>query len=487
MASDNYFEATREFLRTKLEPFKIQDFQAFLKKKKIKLSIEDAYSLISSSGDVFTLINETFLTRAGAFTGRLFSFKPFREEVEAGAFIPGHRFMPFADPMLRAFHAMVLYKDQILEPTPVTLSTNTVLDLNALYGEGYCVPVILEDPACEDIAFSDIQYGLPTELTQSGFSLQPLINDGFEFGDRILCRVLDWDKNIIELTIKKEKHQSLKINFSDMEQEEWYSLFEEAMLDKIERHGPCGSIEQQLALLFLEEQNKLCHENCGAIDEFLTHTTKVGFSNYGIESRIWKIHEEVPYVGKWNKELIDSIAFPCLTYLSEDYVLNSVIKDKLFRNEPLDSPETLFDIVYPKALNFSDFERRFILLHLEKRIDIVKNEYNKFLDYPIAKARHSVILVFNKLMDLVAKISSVSQGLDLFPQQELIILSQMAEHVNQFLEQYEMAPSQMEAEQEDMLTSLHGMSETFDSIEGELLIAYKKAKKIHPETFKTNI
>lgn len=470
-------EASEEFLYTKLEPFTAQDFQAHLKKHKYKISLDEIYGFLATCDVVFALVNNMFLTYAGAFTGRWFCFKPSKEEVEKEVFFGGHRFMPFMNPAYQGFAANLYFGETPILHVPGTISMNQALDIYALYGEGYSIPVILEDPSCEPFSFSSVQYGLPHEVRLTGFDLKPYLEAGFEYGDRILCRVLDWKNNIIQTKIRKEKHSSLKISFADMEYEEWYSTFEECMLQKFDRHGPCNSIQQQLALLILEEQGKLCNENCGSIDEFMQHTTQLGFSQYGIESRIWRYNESIPFVGEWNKQYADQAPFPCLALLSADYVITSFIKEMINRKEKLDSAEELYKKIYPESLSFTDFESEFIMLHLEKRIDIVKKEYNRFTDFPLVAGRHQVLILFRKIMNLIARITDSHVPLIDLPQQDLIMANQVAEHVAAFLEEFEVAPEQAENEMEDMMTSLSGMIDSFDAIEDSLLAAIKKTKK----------
>jgi len=469
-------DASEEFLYTRLEPFTAQDFQAHLKKRKYKISLDEIYGFLASCDFVFALVNNQFITYAGAFTGRIFSFKPSKEEVEKGVFFGGHRFMPFMNPAYQSFHAKLFLGDTPVPRATGKLSMNQALDIYALYGEGYSIPVILEDPACEPFSFSSVQYGLPQTVTLTGFDMKPYLDAGFEYGDRILCRVVDWKNSIIETKIRKEKHSSLKISFADMAYEEWYSIFEECMLQKFDRHGPCNSIQQQLALLFLEEQGKLCNENCGSIDEFMQHTTRLGFSQYGIESRIWKAREQVPFVGEWNKEYANQAPFPCIALLSADYVITNFIKEMLCRKENLDSAEELYKKIYPETLEFTEFESQFIMLHLEKRIDIVKKTYNRFIDFPLSAGRHQVLILFRKIMNLIARITDSHVPLIDLPQQDLIMANQVAEHAAAFLEEFEVSPDQAESEMEDMMTSLSGMVDSFDAIEDSLLAALNQAK-----------
>ena len=43
-------------------------------------------------------MHEEFITRAGVFSNKWFSFRPTREEVKKGMFMIGHRSIPFTNP-----------------------------------------------------------------------------------------------------------------------------------------------------------------------------------------------------------------------------------------------------------------------------------------------------------------------------------------------------------------------------------------------------
>lgn len=476
MDDNTVTEKIKEFFRTHLGPFTAKDFQQFLKKNKVKITQEEAAEFLHTADYIFPLVGGNFITYATAFTGRWFSFKPTEEEVNKGAFIIGHRFMPFYDPGSKPYFATLVLGDNVVPSTDVELTMNSAMDLFALFGEGYTLPSILDDPACDRISYTEARYGLPTKTSLTGFSLEPYFQQGFEYGDRILCRILDWDQCIVETKIKKEKHRTLKFSLDDIEQSEWYSQFEDLMLKQIEKNGPCASIERQLATLMLEEQQILCNENCGSIEEFLTHCSKIDISPYGLETRIWYSKEEVPFIGNWNREIIRTNPYEPLAILSSEIVINSYIKDMLSRNKEC-NPSELFKEIYPASMNFTDFEENFVLLHLKKRIDIVESEYNRFIDHPIAKIRRSVLVLFKKVMTLVNSLSSFGVQLEEFPQSELVVLSQLVDHCATYLGEFENIPSQIEGDLDDMNTSLTCLAETFEAIEDTLKSAARLHKK----------
>ena len=78
-----------EYLTETLDVFTTDDFYKHLKACGVKVTKADASEILHISEYVFSLVNNEFVTKAGVFTGRWFSFKPSREEVEKGCIIIG--------------------------------------------------------------------------------------------------------------------------------------------------------------------------------------------------------------------------------------------------------------------------------------------------------------------------------------------------------------------------------------------------------------
>lgn len=466
-----------DFFGNTLVPFTLDDFRLFLKKQKMKYSKDEALRLLLDSDYIFSLVDEMFITRAGVFTNQLFSFCPTKEEVDCGAFIPGHRLMPFIDPMICPYYTTFVFRNTILAHKEINISMNAALDINAFFGEGYVIPVILGDPANKDVALSSIPYGMPSRVDMTAYNLEPLIKEGFEFGDRLVCKVLDWSKTIVSIDFEKGNHGSFKLTREDMEREDWYSRFEEAFLEKFEKTGPCRSIEEQLAFLFLEEQSSLCVPNCGSSEEFLRHTTKIDFGNYGVESRIWRTGETIPFVGTWNQEALEHHGKTDLAPYYTDLLLDSFIKDSLVKTNMEGNLEEITNRLFPPSMQMTDFEMKVLMLNLEKRIDIVKSRFNRFNDFPVTPVRTNILKLFSRVISLMGTIFCSSINLADLPQPELVILTQIMNHVVRLTEELESDPVTAANQKEEISLSLNGMRETFDDIETTLKMAVKKLEK----------
>ena len=461
------------FLKQHEQLFTIDFFYKYLKEKGVKISRYDAEDILRSSDYVFPLVNQEFVTKAGVFTGRWFSFKPSKEEIKEGYILIGHRTMPFSNIEVAPDELLVFVDDNLIKSEPVTFSMNLAMDVFSLFGEGYIIPYIFNDKSNTKLALTSVQYSLPSEITLTAWPLKPILKgEKIEYGDRILCRVVDWESGAVEMSLQKCRTKKLVVSEAEFQREEWYEHFEQGLLDNFDKHGPTHSIEEQLSLLFLEHQEELCIENCGSVEEFLAHTTKIGFEPYGVESRIWKKGQQIPYTGAWVTEKNSAeILLSDMALNFSPQVIDAYLENNLFMASKSGQEKDVAEIIkefFPQVLRLSPSERKVIILNIEKRNDILKKRYNRFSDFSIADLRKRVIDLFTQVNTLFCDIGCSGLSLDVFPQQELVILSQLYSHVVHLLEEIENEYLRSSIPIDDVTLSLSGMEETFEDIEGTL-------------------
>lgn len=461
------------FLSQNQTVFTVDDFHRYLKDKGVKISKSEANDILHVSDFVFSLVDQQFVTRAGAFTGRWFSFKPTKEEIEKGYIILGHRCMPFVNQETNPDSIIVQNEDDIVVfPEPVTFSMNVALDVFALYGDGYVIPYIFNDRSNTKLKISSVQYSMPTEITLTAWSLKEIIGDKkIKYGDRILCRVVDWESSTVEMQLLKNEMNDFIISKAAIERENWYEIFENAILSEFDKHGPATSIEEQLALLFLENQEQLCCENCGSVEEFIAHTSKIGFEAYGVETRIWRKGEVVPYFGKWIKNPKDDFIMQEMALAFSPQVIDAYLENNIYeasKGKPEDSLDNLLDKILPMSGKISSSERKLVMLNIEKRHDILKMNYNRFSDYSVAEIRKRTLELFTQVSSLLCSIGYSGIKTEEFPQQELVILTQLYAHIIRLLEEFENVFLRNQFPVEDVSLSLDGMEDTFDEIGDEL-------------------
>lgn len=473
-----------QFFLSCLDIFTLDYFWKSIKAEGVKITKANARSILDSSDKVFSLVNEEYITRAGAFVGRWFSFKPSPEEIQKGYFILGHRCMPFVNPDVPPDRLSVTNRKYVIQPKAVSFSMNLALDTYAFYGEGFTIPAIINDHSNTKFPLSSIQYGMPAEIELTAWPLSKIIGgNSIRLGDRILGRVMDWGNNVVELSVLPADSSS-EISDADIEREEWYTNFEKGLLDNFETCGPEDSIEHQLAYLYLENLKELCVPNCGSAEEFLKHTKKIGFSPYGVESRIWYANQNVPYIGNWNKNSSADMLFNNITMIFSPEIVDAYLESYIFDKREHNSKKTLEELVdeiFPPVLKVSPSERKLILLNIEKRRDILDKVYNQFADYKLAPIRQRVLDLFSQVSVLLCSIGCSGLKLEDFPQQELVILVQLFSHIARIVEEMENEFIQDSFPYEDVQLSLDGMEETFDDIGGLL---HRSLEAITYDSFK---
>ena len=467
-----------EYLTEQLDVFTTDEFYRYLKSHGVKITKADASEILHISEYVFPLVNNEFVTKAGVFTGRWFSFKPSREEVEKGYIIIGHRCMPFVNPDVPPDGICIMSQGKIIESQAKTVSMNLAMDTFALYGEGYILPYIFNDKNNKALPLSSVQYSMPQEITLTSWPLKQISGaEDFKYGDRILCRVISWGDGVVEMRVQKSGLSDFVISDEAVQREEWYSHFENGLLESFDRHGPASSIEEQLSFLFLENQEELCTRCCGSIEEFLAHTTKIGFEPYGVESRIWRKGEAVPYTGKWNGLDLDrGMLLTDMALTLTPRVIDAILEDRIFdkrcgKKNVSEDFEDVIKKIFPNMAMLSSTERRLVLLNIEKRNDILEKTYNQFSDYPIAELRKRILGLFTRVSELFCDIGGSGIAAENFPQQELVILSQLYSHAVRLLEEVENVYMRPQFPTDDVSLSLEGMEETFEDISGTLFSA----------------
>src|SRR5574344_3162362 len=117
------------FLRTYRNIFTEKDFERMLVKAGIRISNEECAEYLESSSCVFALKGGLYITRAGAFTEKYFSFRPSRFETDKGIFAVGGRCMPFVDPEILPSSLSFTYKGEFLQKTAVEFDNTAAADL----------------------------------------------------------------------------------------------------------------------------------------------------------------------------------------------------------------------------------------------------------------------------------------------------------------------------------------------------------------------
>ena len=465
------------FLRTYREPFTAKDVCKLLAQVGIRVSAREVADYLESDPLIFPLERKLYLTRAGAFTGQFFSFVPTPQELAQGVIVPGDRCIPFVDMEMLSCTLQFEYNGRLLEPKLFDTDCNQARDLFTFFGDEYAAQYIAADPVNKDLHLAEQEFELPTQLSLTGVSIERIIQDcGFKYGDRLLCRVVDWDRGVVEVfPLVTHKHNPLQINGEDLARQKWNDTLECALLESFDRLGPCASMDEQLANVFYENRKRLCTPECGSVHEFLDSSKKVAMELFGVETRLWRRGEDVPAVGKWNEcDIERGLDGGVPLFTLPDYIIDCYIQDVLFAKK--DDVSDLVHKIIPKAMEISPAEEHLFALQIMHRNDILQKKYNWFADFSRGEIRHRALELYAKVGDLVYDVDCAGDRLAEFPQQELVTLSQLFTHVSRMLEMLSCLNENLDEDESAMQLSLEGMEYNFEDIRYQLKAAVERLR-----------
>ena len=200
-----------KFLQSYSKPFTRSEFSAMMKGLRLVSSDKEANALLDSFDCIYKISDDYYVTRSGAFLDYYFSFQPTKEEIENGVFLIGDRCIPFIDSEYEISFLNFCFDGQKLNKKAVEFDSDFVLNFYSLYGDEYASQVIASDVVNRDVELSKSGYELPSKVKVTCIDIEPFIRDGrFSFGDRIVCRVMDFLSGTISIEFLK---QNFSISF----------------------------------------------------------------------------------------------------------------------------------------------------------------------------------------------------------------------------------------------------------------------------------
>lgn len=464
-----------QFLSTHRSVFSLKDVETFLKKLRMPAVRQEIQSYLEECGLVFSLSDGYYISRAGAFTGAVFSIKPSSFEFDSDIIIQGDRCIPFVDPEIPSDDLIFMIDGIRLPQKSAVFDSDEAIDKFMLFGEEYAPQYIAADPANEGLDVMAVSGELSNSVNLTGLDMSLLkTRYAFERGDRLVCRVIDWQKGIIEFYVQHDSKNRFNVGEIGEKRLAWYRKLENYLLESFEASGPCASIEEQLAGVFFDHRDELCIPECGSVEEFLLEgNRKIALENFGVETRLWYRGKSAPAVGKWNKAALRKISKDLmhsvqtgLYYNLPDEVLDQAVLDMYYRHK--DNLGDLFTSLFPDDYQFHEGERERIMVHLSERDACFKPCYNWFTDQRAGPIRNQSLELFKKVNSMLYKIDGCDGDLNDFPQQELVILTQLYSHLLNILS-YSYSDKDVENDSDAILVSIDGMKWNYEDIEEILL------------------
>jgi hypothetical protein len=194
--TSNQEDALYEFLENITEPFTLDNIVSFVRMvaphKMSRLAVEIT-ALINSRNIAFRLGEKRWVSRRGCFEPARFTISPSRLELVNGILIPGHRCVPFANPMLMPQELAFFWNDKAVPLTTVEGPPDDFYPYYTIYGEEYAPQYVARDNPENETAFDADPFEDPPEVSVHAFDMRAIYREtGFVPGDRFVVSCRDW-------------------------------------------------------------------------------------------------------------------------------------------------------------------------------------------------------------------------------------------------------------------------------------------------------
>ena len=202
-------DALYDFLENIAEPFDLETVVSYLRMidiKRIANLADEVKELINMRNLAFNIGSKKWISRRGFFENIPFIISPTRLELLNGILIPGHRCLPFANPMLLPHELTFLWKNSEIPFTTTEGEPEEFYPYYSIYGEEYAPQYIAKDNLENEKAFNCDPYEDPPEVAITTLDMRNIYREtSFVPGDRFVARTLEWKKGVFSLTQVSEK------------------------------------------------------------------------------------------------------------------------------------------------------------------------------------------------------------------------------------------------------------------------------------------
>jgi hypothetical protein len=460
-------EALYEFLENTAEPFTLEDIsgyvQAFGKKRNKRLNLEiSAY--LETRKIAFRQDNRRWVSRRACFEPVPFVITPTRLELLNGILIPGHRCVPFANPLTLPNHYKFFWQGK---PVPLTTTEADPEDLYpyyCIYGEEFAPQYIARDNPENEEAFNADPYEDPPEVSIHTLDMRGIYREcSFVPGDRFVVRTINWKECRFEMEKAGKDDWQLK------ELDKWAEAAEGGFEDSFALLGPGASTEEQIAFAYWYGGERMRSVPAYSLDEFLYEKTdRIETVPYGIETRFWYAGKEIPdskqlqnYTVPPDRTFIEDLLFRKNIPISE-FVILSYVRDAFFRNEK--GIDEVINRIVPPVVHLEEAEWDIIADYISDRMNDFYKGYSLFQDQGSGPVRQRVAELHTAVIDLSTRLQKGEIEAAWLPRHTFIVLSQIQGHAAALLEDLAFDDPPPESEIIAMDNSLDSMVDTYGDI-----------------------
>jgi hypothetical protein len=460
-------EALYEFLENISEPFTLDDITVYVQasgQKPSKQLAAEIGAYLEIRKIAFRQDSKFWVSRKTCFEKAVFVIIPSRLELLNGILIPGHRCVPFANPLTLPHLYKFFWKG---EPIPVTTTEAPPEDLYpyfCVYGEEFAPQYIARDNPENEESFNVDPYEDPLEVSIHTLDMRGIYRESsFVPGDRFLVRTLNWNDCSFELE---------KIGKDDWKRgdlEKWQEIAENGFESSFALLGPGASTEEQIAFAYWYGGQRMREIPSYSLEEFLYEkTNRVDTVPYGIETRFWFAGKEIPditylqnYIVPPDRTFIEDLFFEKNIPISE-FVILSYIRDAFFRNEK--DIDLVINRLIPPIVHIDEGEWDILAEYISESMEDFYKGYSLFLDKGAGPVRQRVAELHTAVIELSVKLQKGEIEAAWLPRHTFIVLSQIQGHAAALLEDLAFDESPSGSDISAMDNALDSMIDTFSDI-----------------------
>jgi hypothetical protein len=460
-------DALYDFLENATKPFTLDELVSYIRmiepKRVGRLGME-AEAFINARNIAFPIGPKRWISRRGCFEPASFVISPTRLELLNGILIPGHRCVPFANPILLPQEYEFRWQSFIIPFTTTEGPPEDFYPYYSIFGEEYAPQYVAQDNPDNESAFNSDPYEDPAEVSIRTLDMRNVYREtSFVPGDRFVVRTLDWRLAVFSLErVAKDK-------WSAGDLESWHRAAEEGFEDSFELLGPGSSTEEQIAYAYWCGGKRMREVPAYALEDFLYEKTdRVETTVYGIETRFWYTGREIPDRTDLdgNQTRPDRTAVEEVLYLLKvpisEYVVQSYVRDALYRGD-IDLAN-LIERIVPPAIKVDNHAWRCLAEYITDVLEEFKNDYNPFGDKSMGPIRQRVGELHTAVIELTARLSKGEIDSSWLPKHTFIILSQIQSHAASLMEDLDVEEAPVDVELDTLDNSLDSMIETYEDI-----------------------
>ncbi|MDR2739371.1 MAG: plasmid pRiA4b ORF-3 family protein [Treponema sp.] len=462
--TENQEDALYEFLENNRDPFTIDDVVSFIRlldSSRNNRLAEEVIAFIDSQNVAFRLGPGTWVSRRGCFEPLRFVISPTRPELLNGILIPGHRCVPFANPVLMPQEYRFFYKGNQIPFSSIEGPPEEFYPYYTIFGEEYAPEYVAKDNTDNESAFNSDPYEDPPEVSIQTLDMRNLYRElAFVPGDRFVVRTRDWRQGCFEL------EQVKKDAWSKGDLYAWLEAAEEGFEGSFKLLGPGRCTEEQIAYAYWYGGKRMRDVPAYSLEDFLyEQTDRIETTAYGMETRFWFAGKDIPDRKRLEKLPIQSFIEEILNRSGapfSEYVVQSYVCDALFRRDR--DIAALMKRIVPPAVVMDGRDRECLTEFVTGVMAEIEPAYSPFKDSTMGPIRQRMGELHTAVIELTARLRKGDINMSWLPKHTFIILAQIQEHAAGVLEDLDTDTPLGKDELNAIDNSLDNMIEAYEDI-----------------------